>query len=199
MDSNGDSQRAGSLLRALAQVPDPRSGHGRRHPLSAILALAVAAMLSGARSLTAVAQWGRDYGPLVAKPLGFTRDRTPAVSTLHEVFSRMDHGRFEQAVGSWLRQRGRREAEAIAVDGKSLRGLHGEQLPGVHLVAAYGQRSGIALGQEAVGHGENELAAVARLLECLDLRGQVVTGDAQFTQRSLAQAIVEKGGTTSWW
>lgn len=197
MDNTERGQRGGSLLEALAQVPDPRSRHGRRHPLSAILALAVAAMLSGARSLTAVAQWGRDYGPVVAEALGFSRERTPAVSTLHEVFSRMDHGRFEAAVGLWLQQRGMREGEAIAIDGKSLRGLHGEQLPGVHLVAAYAQRSGIALGQEAVGHGETELGAVARLLEGLDLRGQVVTGDAQFTQRWLSEAIVQKGGTTS--
>ena len=76
-----------SLLRVLEQVPDPRSGHGRRHPLSAILALSVCAMASGARSLYAIAQWGRMQDPATLKVLGFTRDKTPAVSTLHKVFS----------------------------------------------------------------------------------------------------------------
>ena len=75
-----------SLLEALAEVPDPRSRHGRRHPLPAILSLSVAAMLSGARSLYAIAQWGREQSPEVVKAMGFSRDKTPAVSTLHLVF-----------------------------------------------------------------------------------------------------------------
>jgi hypothetical protein len=49
-----------SLLRALAELPDPRSRHGRRHPLPAILALSTVALLAGARSLYAIAQWGRE-------------------------------------------------------------------------------------------------------------------------------------------
>ena len=73
-----------SLLRKLEEVPDPRSGHGRRHLLSAILALSVCAMASGTRSLYAIAQWGRMQNPATLKTLGFTRDRTPAVSTLHK-------------------------------------------------------------------------------------------------------------------
>ncbi|MCH7595333.1 MAG: transposase family protein, partial [Planctomycetes bacterium] len=51
-----------SLFEALGKVPDPRGGQGRRHPLPAILTLAAVAMLSGARSLYAIAQFGRDRG-----------------------------------------------------------------------------------------------------------------------------------------
>ena len=72
-----------SLLEALGSLPDPRSTHGRRHPLGAVLGLAVCAMLCGARSLYAISQWGRDQGLEVSQTLGFTRDRTPCVSTLH--------------------------------------------------------------------------------------------------------------------
>ena len=68
-----------SLLEALARVPDPRSGHGKRHPLGATLGLAVCAMLCGARSLYAISQWGRDQGLAVSEGLGFTRKRTPCV------------------------------------------------------------------------------------------------------------------------
>jgi hypothetical protein len=121
------------------------------------------------------------------------------VSTLHELFIRLDCQRFEAILGRWLQHRGVGQTEAVAVDGKILRGVHGEQLPGVHLVAAYAHRCGIVLGQEPVKGGENELAAVARLLEHLDLRGTVVTGDAAYTQRRLSEAIVEKGGTTFLW
>ena len=63
---------AQSLMEVLASLPDPRSLHGRRHPLGAILGLAVCAMLCGARSLYAISQWGRDQGREVKcpKPLG---------------------------------------------------------------------------------------------------------------------------------
>ncbi len=73
----------------------------------------------------------------------------------------------------------------------------GDQLPGVHLVAAYAHQAGIVVGQQAVGEKKNELAAVAGLLGQLDLEGLVVTGDAQFTQREVCQRIVAQGGTTS--
>ena len=68
----------------------PRVRHGRRHPIGAILTLAVCAMMRGARSLYAISQWGRDHGPAMSRSLGFSRDRTPSVATLHRVFSRLD-------------------------------------------------------------------------------------------------------------
>ena len=82
-----------SLREALASVPDPRSPQGRRHPLAAILALAVCAMLGDCRSLYAIAQWGRDH-PELTQALGFTRAQTPCVATLHHVFRRFGCGRL---------------------------------------------------------------------------------------------------------
>ena len=190
-----------SLIETLGRLPDPRSAHGKRHPLGAILGLAVCAMLCGARSLYAISQWGRDQGQEVSEALGFTRERTRCVSTLHQVFSRLDAEAFETTLGQWLQERarsgGRSEGEAVAIDGKALRGIHGDQLPGVHLVAAYAHQAGIVVGQQAVGEKKNELDAVAGLLEQLDLNGLVVTGDAQFTQRAVCQRVVAQGGTTS--
>lgn len=186
-----------ALLEVMGRLPDPRSGHGRRHPLGAILGLAICAMLCGSRSLYAISQWGRDQGVEVSQALGFTRERTPCVSTLHQVFSRLDREAFELLLEQWLGERGLEAGEALAIDGKRLRGIHGEQLPGVHLVAAYAHQSGIVLGQQAVAHKRNELEAVYQLLNRLDLKGRVVTGDAQFTQREVCQGIVAKGGTIS--
>lgn len=138
-----------SLLRALEQVPDPRSSHGRRHPLSAILALSVCAMASGARSIYAIHRWGRIQGPDTLDTLGFTRDRTPAVSTLHNVFSRLDADAFERVLGEWFSTLlETTQQEAIAIDGKALRGIHGEELPGVKLVSAYSHHRGVVVGQK---------------------------------------------------
>ena len=197
MEQEGERIGGLTLLEVMGRLPDPRSGHGRRHPLGAILGLAICAMLCGSRSLYAISQWGRDQGLEVSRALGFTRERTPCVSTLHQVFSRLDREAFEELLEQWLGERGLEAGEALAIDGKRLRGIHGEQLPGVHLVAAYAHQSGIVLGQQAVAHKRNELEAVYRLLARLDLKDRVVTGDAQFTQREVCQRIVAKGGTTS--
>lgn len=134
------------LLEALSEVKDPRKPKGVRHPLMAILALSVCAMLGGARSLYAIAQWGRDH-PQLAQSLGFSRERTPCVATLHHIFRRLDVDAFESALGRWAQEcLGRGEA-TIAIDGKALRGIHGRELPGVRLVAAYSGESGLVLGQ----------------------------------------------------
>ena len=140
---------ARSLPGALAMVPDPRSPQGKRHPLPAILTLAVCAMLGGARRLYAVCQWGRQQDRDAVAAMGFTRAATPAVSTLHEVFCRLDTAAFEAAMAQWTQQWLATTGEqlVIAVDGKALRGIHGEELPGVRLVAGYAQGVGVVAGQ----------------------------------------------------
>lgn len=136
-----------SLLEAFATVPDPRSALGKRHPLAAILALATAAMLEGARSMDAIAQWGRLQSPAVVRALGFTRDRSPCGSTFHLVFKALDVVAFEAALESWARRNLGDRGKAIAIDGKGLRGLHGEEVSGVRLVAAYCAAAGLVLAQ----------------------------------------------------
>src|SRR5258708_31393231 len=89
-----------SLLEALAQIPDPRSRRGRRHPLPAILSLAVLAMLTGAKSYQAIAQFGRDKGFPLAHALGFTRGKTPTKSTFSVLFRRLDVAAFEAALAA---------------------------------------------------------------------------------------------------
>ena len=89
------------LLEALKGIEDPRKPRGVRHPLPAIL--------GGARSLYAIAQWGREH-PGMAQCLGFSRRQTPCVATLHHLFRRLDVDAFERlsAVGpksSWERER----------------------------------------------------------------------------------------------
>jgi len=185
--------RQESLLEALGRVPDPRSRHGRRYELAKVLALAVCAMACGCRSLYAIAQWGRDHCALATEALGIGRGETPSVATLHRVFRRLDVEAFEGVLGRWLRARGLRAGEGIAVDGKTLRGIHGEQLPGVHLIAAYAHESGVVVDQQAAQGKGQELEAVRAILERLDVRGHVVTGDALLAQRDVCEQIVKKG------
>jgi hypothetical protein len=194
--------RPGSLAEALGAVPDPRRPNGWRPdrpplPLVGLLQLAVAAMLCGARSLYAVAQWGRERvedDPAALVPLGLPPGRSPSVATLHRVFKALDVAAFERALGAWLAAGGVEPGEALALDGKTLRGIHGDAVPGVHLVAAYAHRAGAVLGQAASPGKGQELAAAEAVLGAVPLKGRPVTGDALLTQRDLCVQIVAGGG-----
>lgn len=83
----------------------------------------------------------------MVRALGFSRERTPCVATLHLVFQDLDLATFAAALGRWAQEQLGEGVEAIAIDGKGLRGIHGEELPGVRLVAAYGTRAGLVLAQ----------------------------------------------------
>ena len=116
----------GSLAEALAAVPDPRQPYGWRPqyppiPLVALLQLAVAATLRGARSLYAIAQWGRERledDPVLLESLGIPPGRSPSVATLHRVFKALDVAAFEQVVGQWLLGTGVAPTDPLALDGK---------------------------------------------------------------------------------
>jgi DDE family transposase len=184
-----------SLLDVLAQVPDPRSRHGRRHPLSAVLSLAVVAMLAGAKSYEAIAQYGRDNGFSLAHALGFTRGKTPTKSTFSVIFRVLDVQAFEEALSRWLVSRvSQGQEKEIAIDGKCARGSRDGEVPGQHLVAAYCAQAQAVLAQIKVDTKTNEHKAALQLLGILPVKGNIITGDAMFCQRDLCAAIIKAGG-----
>jgi DDE_Tnp_1-associated len=192
----------GSLAAALAAVPDPRHPRGWRPdraplPVIGILQLAVAAMLCGCRSLYAVAQWGQERlaeDPQALVVLGLPPGRSPSHPTLHRVFAALDVAAFERALGQWLIAGGVDPAEAVALDGKTLRGIQGDTVPGVHLVAAFAHRAGVVLAEAPSPGKGQELAAVKTVLGNAAVTGRTVTGDALLTQRDLCLQIVAGGG-----
>lgn len=184
-----------SLLDVLAEVPDPRHRRGIRHPLSAILGLAVVAMLSGCKTYQAIAQFGRDKGFTLAHLLGFRRGKTPTKSTYSILFRKIDVVAFEAVLSRWIASRlSDEEMAVIAIDGKTLRGSRDGDVPGHHLVAAYAGEAAAVLAQVRVDAKTNEHKAALQLLGILPVQGRIITGDAIFCQRDLCQKIVDEGG-----
>ena len=190
----------GTLYHALAQIPDYRRPRGRSYPLASLLTFAATAMLCGAKSLYAIAQWGRDYNHLTPL-LGFIKPRlrgrpghrTPCVSELHTVFARLDVARFEAALTAWVRAAGFDDLDerVVHLDGKRLRGSQGHRLPGVHLLAVYSGELQAVVAQLAVADTNKTALEV---LKVIPLGGLVLTADAAFTQRDVCEAIVAGGG-----
>ena len=187
-----------SLWAAFSEVADPRDSSGRRHPLQAILTLTTVAMLSGARSLYAIAQFGRDHGKTFAAALGFTRERPPCCATLHYLFAALDHKAFERAIRRWTAGRVSSGWQSVSFDGKALRGVQGHQLPGVHLLAAFAHEARVVLDQIPVNAKTNEHKAALELLDLIPVEGKVVMGDALFCQRDLSRKIRKKRGHWLW-
>jgi hypothetical protein len=184
-----------SLLELFGQIPDPRRAEGKRHPLPAVLSLVVLAMMGGMRGLQGIVDFGRNLPADVVLSLGFTRPKTLAKSTLSEILRAIDIKAFEAAIGRWLqRQADQHGWKAIAIDGKSLRGSTGEQLPAVHLVAGYAHEAQVVLAQLRVDCKTNEHKAALELLGLLPLAGAVVTADAMFTHADFCKEIRQAGG-----
>jgi len=196
--------RSGSLLSFLATVPDPRSRHGRQHPLSAILALVCCAILCGARSYAAIGQWAQDHDITLMHRLGFTR-RPPKSGGIRKVLIALNLEAFEHALTRWIEALLSRPLvaepstpEAYALDGKSARGSFDGLQKAVHLLSLLAHESGLSLAQAAVPKGveekTNEHKAALRWLEGLALEGRLVTGDAMFCQRDFCQQVIDARG-----
>ena len=184
------------LLELLASVPDPRRPRGVRHSLPGLLAVAIAAVASGARSFAAIGQWVGDADADLLASLGFRLGKGPSESAIRRAFGRMDAAKLDAVLGAWMWTRTRvvDQRRVIAIDGKTIRGARTRNSTAPHLVAAYDHSHGVVLGQLAVAAKSNEIPAVRTLLASFDLAGVVVTVDAMHTQSDTAQLIVEAGG-----
>lgn len=192
-----------SLMAALGTVPDPRGRRGKRHPLTAMLTLACVAMCCGQQTYSAIADWGRKYAaahPGWAASLGFTRENLPCAASFFLLFRALDRQAFEAVVAQWAETVLTRHpappdtVEAVALDGKTLRGSAKHGVPAAHLLSAFSQRLGVTLGQRPVDDKTNEIPVAPELISQLAVAGRVWTMDALLTQRAVAQAIRDGGG-----
>jgi hypothetical protein len=198
-----DGEQAG-LLQALSVVPDPRSPRGLRYPLAGLLAVAVCAVLAGASSVTAIADWLHDLDDISRARLGFRRG-LPATTTIWRLLIRLDADRLATILAGWLRTRTQpgapprpRYRQVIAIDGKTLRGARRSDGRQVHLLSALDTSTGIVLAQVTVSAKSNEIPAFAPLLDAVEqvlgsLQDLIFVADALHTQTGHADEIARRG------
>lgn len=185
------------LRKYLAGIVDPRHARGKVHPLASVLALVVLALMGGARSMSDISRFGKLRGE-VLEPLGLRR--SPSVATLGRLLRLVSVRGVRGSLLAFVRElHALREGEgapvgAAAIDGKTLRGTWegGKQLHVLHLFA---HKGAMALDQVVVGGKSAEaggaevwIKQVAQEFPSLSL----FTGDAEFADRSLAQAILDE-------
>ncbi|WP_143484185.1 ISAs1 family transposase [Acidithiobacillus marinus] len=183
------------LRQIFFRLPDTRSKLGKQHPLPAILTVAVAAVLTRAESYAAIAEWG---GRLTQAQLKRIRARfdpktkrylAPSEPTIRRVLQGADVEALDAAIGAWLL--GTAGFEAVAVDGKVLKGAARADGAQVHLLSAFLHGQGATIAQKEIARKTNEIPELRNLLQDVNIAGKVVTADALHTQRETARFLVE--------
>lgn len=130
----------------------------------------------------------------MSRRLGLLSGRRSCAATLHRVLTRLEVVAFERAVASWLARTGVTPQDLLALDGQTLRGVHGADVPGVHLVSAYAYQAQVILAQLRTEGKGQEIAATKEMLAGLSLEERMVTAVALLTQREVYEQIVEVRG-----
>jgi hypothetical protein len=191
-----DEKPAGKISEHFEKVSDPRIGNATRHKLIDIIVIAVCAVICGADGWSDVALYGRTKRKWLQEflelPYGI-----PSHDTLGRVFAKLDPEEFEKSFLEWVQAvQEMTEGQVIAIDGKQLRGSHDrrEGKSALYMVSAWATANRLGLGQTKVDEKSNEITAIPKLLDLLDLNGCQVTIDAIGTQIEIAERIVAKGG-----
>ena len=189
-------KQVAALIETLKSLPDPRHKKGKRHRMISIIAISICAVLCGARSYVAIAQWAQHRTQKQLKRLWCRyNDKTkqyepPSEPTIRRLLQSIDAESVDLSIYAWLNSLF--SGDAVAIDGKVLKGARNEDGSQIHLLSAIIQQEGITVAQKQIASKTNEIPTARPLLEPLDLNGKVVTGDAMHTQTDLARFLVEE-------
>jgi len=183
----------------FSDVKDPRIDRGKAHRLIDILFISVAGTIAGCDGPSDIAEfaraqraWCRRFVPLA--------NGVPAHDTIGRVLSLIKPREFQKAFVEWIASFARGGEDGgprfIPIDGKTLRGSRGakHRKNPLHLVSAWATQQGMTLGQVAVDSKSNEITAIPKLLEMLELKGAIISIDAMGCQKEIAKKIINGGG-----
>jgi len=186
-----------SLIEHLEKISDPRIERTKRHKLLDILVIAVCATICGAEAWTEMEEFGEAkekwFRQFLELPNGI-----PSHDTFRRVFMRISPSEFHRSFLSWVKELARViKAELVNIDGKHLRGSRSGQdqregKEGLRVVSAWASEQRLVLGQVRTQEKSNEITAIPRLLEILEVTGCIVTIDAMGCQREIAAQIISQ-------
>jgi predicted transposase YbfD/YdcC len=192
------------LYAVLRRIKDRRGKQGKQYPLAEVLLIGVLAKLAGQTSSRAMADWATLRSQELSQVFHLRHAKMPHYSTWSRIMGQgVDPDELERVLGEFfgrdlapVTQPGQRH---LCLDGKTLRGtIPIGKSQGVHMLAAYLPREGVVLAQMQVKAVGNEAGSAPTLLSSLDLRGTVVSGDANFASRPLSEKILRAKGDYLW-
>lgn len=182
-----------SFVEYFSKTSDPREGHKILYPLEEVLLITVCAVIGGADGWVEIETFGKAKEGFFRKfvPL---KHGIPSHDTFGDVFAAIDPEEFKKCFVTWVKSLQAEIKEIVAIDGKCLRRSYDKAKgkPAIHMVSAWANKQHLVLGQEKVSDKSNEITAIPKLLEVLELSGAIVTIDAIGCQKNIAQKIVDK-------
>jgi len=183
-----------SLLHHFAALKDPRQRVKVLYPLPEILLLVLCATIVGADDFVEIQHWGEIHIDFLRRFLPY-KHGIPSHDALNDLMNALNPALFSACFVNWVNGLRDSDPDIIAVDGKTSRRTHARSKgrQPLHMVSAWASRQRLVLGQEATDIKSNEITAIPRLLERLELKGALVTIDAMGCQTKIAATILERG------
>jgi len=194
----------GSIACYFESLDDPRHLRNRRHRLTDVLVICVAAVICGGDGPTAIHRWAAHRKDWLARHLALPHG-IPSRDCIRRILIAVKPEAFQQCFRAWVAAAIPASSDSgvsppvqrlVAIDGKSCRGSHDEKnsLGPLHVVSAWASEEGIALGQVAADDKSNEITAIPELLKQISVADAIVTIDAMGCQKEIVEQIVAGGG-----
>lgn len=186
------AEEVACLLTQLRTVPDHRHARGRVHPLPSVLGLVVLGLMAGCRNLSAIHRYAVRY-PEILAPLGLRRP--PSIPTLSRVLGGVKPAELRVAVRAFTQELAQTQAAdlaVVAVDGKTLRGVHEDERP-AHVLHLFAQEAALVLDQALCAPAKGEVTAAETWITIIAQQFpglRVLTADALYADQDLCAAIV---------
>ena len=186
-----------AIYNHFENVTDPRVNRGANHSLLEMMFVALTAAICGANGWADVERFGNSKLNWFRRFIELEHG-VPSHDTFGRVFSRLDTSEFLTAMHSWVDSFAENlRGQGVAIDGKTLRGSidRAAGTAALHTITAFATKTRTVLRQMSVEEKSNEIPAVPKLLDLIELAGAVVTLDAMHCQTETAQAIVDREAT----
>lgn len=173
-------------------IEDPRSGGNTKHHFGEMIFIAVSSLICGVQSFSGMIEFAHIHRTWLEKWISLPNG-IPVQQTMINLFSLIDPAQFSKCITMHLKDLCPGLAEQlIAIDGKTIRGSGQTTQEQQHCLSAYAAKVGLTMGVEFVQEKSNEIPAIPKLLEQLEIEGHIVSVDAMGTQTAIAQAIRKK-------
>lgn len=183
-----------SIMDHFSTIEDPRIERKKLHSISEILFLILSCSLCGITDYVHMEDFGKAHINWYRQNYSY-KNGIPSHDTLGRVMSVLSPTAFKECFINWIKSLKPIKGDTISIDGKALRHSfdNGDHKSAIYMVSAWGSKACLVLGQEKVGDKTNEITAIPKLLEILDIEGATITIDAMGCQYEIADKIKSKG------